>query len=164
MSATSNAVAEAGLVVDFSTQQEEWVAFEAMLTRALERAAVMEDARGEVSVLLADDAALATLNRDWRGKDQPTNVLSFPAPENEAGLLGDIALAFETIKREAAEQGKSFEAHAMHLIIHGFLHLLGYDHEEESEALAMETRERAILAALEIADPYAEAIGDEQRL
>ena len=152
---------EPTLVVDFSAESQAWASQQDLLTRALQRAAAMEGTAGEVSVFLADDAAVQALNRDWRGKDKPTNVLSFPAPENAARLLGDIALARETIAREAAEQGKSFEAHAAHLIVHGFLHLLGYDHEEEEEAEAMETRERAILAALGIADPYASKIGDE---
>lgn len=158
-------MAEPGLAVEFVTEHEAWARYEPALADALQRAASMEEITGEVCVLLTDDAALQTLNRDWRAKDKPTNVLSFPALEgaqgtNEAGpnsvrMLGDIALAAETIAREAAEQGKSFEAHAAHLIVHGFLHLLGYDHEQEEEAGVMEARERAILAALGLPDPYA---------
>jgi probable rRNA maturation factor len=101
---------------------------------------------------LADDEALRELNARWRGKETATNVLSFPAPEGFG--LGDIALAFETVAAEAQAQGKSLAAHASHLIVHGFLHLLGYDHEDEGEAVEMEARERAILATLGVADPY----------
>jgi probable rRNA maturation factor len=119
----------------------------------------MEGAAGEVSLLLGDDAAITALNRDFRGRDRPTNVLSFPpgeAPPNpENRFLGDIALAAETILAEAEFQGKSFDQHAAHLVVHGFLHLLGYDHETAPEAEAMEERERVILRALGIADPYA---------
>ena len=153
MTETSDGVAE-GFDVEFVVESELWADSEERLATALRCAAEIEKSRGEVSVFLADDGALQLLNRDWRGKDCPTNVLSFPAAKNEAGLLGDIALAAETVAREAAEQGKSFEAHATHLIVHGFLHLLGYDHEVEEEAAAMEERERAILAALGLPDPY----------
>jgi probable rRNA maturation factor len=114
----------------------------------------------ELSVLLADDAAIRALNRDWRGKDQPTNVLSFPAgaPAAEGAplLLGDVALAYETVAREAAEQGKSLADHTRHLLVHGVLHLLGHDHEDEAEAERMEILERSILAGLGVADPYRE--------
>lgn len=125
---------------------------EGLVLRALGAAAAAEQAEGAVAVLLADDAALRDLNARWRGKDKPTNVLSFPAPEGFG--LGDIALAYETVADEAQTQGKTFAAHATHLLVHGYLHLLGYDHEVEDEARAMETRERAILAALGVADPY----------
>jgi probable rRNA maturation factor len=119
------------------------------------------DELGAVTVLFTSDAEMQVLNRQWRGKDKPTNVLSFPAPggmpmpEDETPPLGDIALAFETVAREAEEQGKSFASHTTHLIVHGMLHLLGYDHETESEAEEMESEERLILARLGIADPYA---------
>jgi rRNA maturation RNase YbeY len=105
------------------------------------------------SVLFTTDATLRALNLAWRGKDKPTNVLSFPAPET-AGTLGDIAIAFETVAREAGEQGKTLEDHATHLLVHGLLHLLGYDHEAVDEAAEMEGLEREILGALGIADPY----------
>lgn len=121
---------------------------------------VREDA--EVSFLFCDDARIRELNRQFRGKDQPTNVLSFPGPEplDEAQFLGDIALAYETIAREAREQGKSLEHHCRHMIVHGFLHLLGYDHEESVEAEEMEATEIRILQALGVEDPYSE---DNQR-
>lgn len=112
----------------------------------------------EIAVLFADDAALQALNKAHRGKDAPTNVLSFPAPRAASDgvrMLGDAALAYETIAREAQEQGKSFKAHAAHMLAHGVLHLLGYDHQTDSEAEAMEGRERALLAQLGHSDPYA---------
>ncbi len=112
----------------------------------------------EVSIALADDAQMRDLNLRWRGKDSTTNVLSFPAPEalpGEARFLGDIILAFETIEREAADEAKPLAHHVAHLAVHGTLHLLGYDHENDSDADAMERRERDILARLGVPDPYA---------
>lgn len=99
------------------------------------------------------------LNRDYRGLDKPTNVLSFSQIEPfgpVSGILGDITLARETLEREAAELGKSFSDHFTHLVVHGFLHILGYDHIEEADALVMEALETQILASLGIADPYAD--------
>lgn len=110
---------------------------------------------GDVVVLLTGDDEVRDLNARFRGKDAPTNVLSFPAPENPEGLLGDICLAFGVCAREAGEQGKTLSAHLQHLVAHGVLHLVGYDHEVESEAETMETLERRILADLGVADPYA---------
>lgn len=113
----------------------------------------------ELSIVLTDDAEQQVLNRDWRGIDKPTNVLSFPQIEPfapVAGILGDITLARETLEREAAELGKSFADHFTHLVVHGFLHILGYDHIEEADALVMEGLETQILASLGIADPYAD--------
>ncbi|MEK7264589.1 MAG: rRNA maturation RNase YbeY [Pseudomonadota bacterium] len=106
------------------------------------------------ALLLADDAALQDLNRRFRGFDKPTNVLSFPAGGASVGFLGDIAIAFETCAREAEAQGIAFRDHAAHLIVHGLLHLAGFDHEEEREAERMESLETAILAQLGIQDPY----------
>lgn len=111
----------------------------------------------ELSVVLTNDAEQQVLNRDWRGKDKTTNVLSFPQIEPFApvsGLIGDVILARETVVKEAAEQGVSFEAHLTHLLVHGFLHILGYDHEAAEEAEAMERLETTILARLGIDDPY----------
>ncbi len=108
-----------------------------------------------VAVLLADDAAVAELNERFRGKAGPTNVLSFPAAANPEGQIGDIALAYGVCAREAAEQGKTLEQHLIHLTTHGVLHLLGYDHETDSEAEAMEALERSILETLGVPDPYA---------
>lgn len=115
----------------------------------------------ELSVLLTDDRRIRIVNRDWRGFDKATNVLSFPAaaPERIEGspLLGDIVVAYETVAREAQAEGKSLPDHFRHLVIHGLLHLLGEDHETETEAQRMEALEVAALAHLGIADPYADA-------
>lgn len=121
--------------------------------KAILATAAQAPARGEVSVLLTDDAAVKALNAEWRGIDTATNVLSFPAAKS-SGLLGDIAIAFETVQREAAAENKPFLHHLAHLAVHGFLHLLGYDHQTDSQADAMEGLEREILARLSIADPY----------
>jgi len=107
------------------------------------------------AVLLTSDAAVAELNERFRHKPGPTNVLSFPAPANPEGHLGDVALAYGVCAREAAEQGKSLSHHLSHLVAHGVLHLLGYDHETDGEAEAMEALERSILESLGIPDPYA---------
>lgn len=111
----------------------------------------------ELSIVLMDDAEQQVLNKQWRNIDKPTNVLSFPQIEPFApvlGILGDITLARETLEREAVEQGVSFTDHFTHLVVHGFLHILGYDHIDEQDALVMEGLETQILATLGIADPY----------
>jgi probable rRNA maturation factor len=108
-----------------------------------------------VVVLLTSDEALAELNERFRGKAGTTNVLSFPASANPENHLGDVALAHGVCAREAAEQGKSLEQHLSHLVVHGVLHLLGYDHETDHEAEAMEALERSILESLGVPDPYA---------
>lgn len=113
----------------------------------------------ELSILFSDDERMAELNRRWRGKEGPTNVLSFPAMALAPGdlpgpMLGDIVLARETLAAEAELDAKPFDHHLTHLIVHGLLHLLGHDHEEEEEAEAMEAAERRILARLAIPDPY----------
>lgn len=113
----------------------------------------------EVSLLFTDDARMATLNHRYRGRRRPTNVLSLPSAAPVGGglgrPLGDIVLAYETILGEAADSGIAFEHHLTHLIVHGFLHLIGYDHRNDGEALVMEGLETAILGKLGIADPYA---------
>lgn len=108
-----------------------------------------------ISILLTDDAALADLNGRFLGKPTPTNVLSFPAPANPEGHLGDIALAYGVCAREASAQGKTLAQHLSHLTVHGVLHLLGYDHLSDGEAEVMETLERTVLEALGVPDPYA---------
>jgi probable rRNA maturation factor len=113
-----------------------------------------------VDVALMDDRAIRKLNKTYRGKDKPTNVLSFPSGEAGEGRrrrLGDVAIALGTVKREAKAQGKSVEDHVAHLMVHAVLHLLGYDHEADPDAEEMEAIERKALAALDIADPYRDA-------
>ena len=110
----------------------------------------------EVSIVLCDDAFIAELNRKWRRIDAPTNVLAFPSggPVASTPVLGDIVIAFETTAKEAADSGKPLRAHVAHLMAHGFLHLIGYDHIADAEAETMEALERAVLARLGITDPY----------
>jgi probable rRNA maturation factor len=151
--------------IDISIEAGEWPD-EAALTRLVQRAAAAAFAetgaggRSELSMVFSDDAHIRGLNAGWRGKDRPTNVLSFPAfPFQKGGplppMLGDIVLAAETVTREAVLEDKPVEDHITHLVIHGLLHLLGYDHETDAEAEAMEAIERAALARLAIPDPYA---------
>lgn len=154
----------APLSIDISRNSEGWPdAFDARADEAVRAALAQSKARiagpAELSIVLTDDAEQRVLNRDWRGIDKSTNVLSFPQIEPFApvsGLLGDVILARETLEREAAEQGVSVEDHFTHLVVHGFLHLLGYDHMDDDEALAMEGLETQILASLGVADPYAD--------
>lgn len=132
---------------------------EEAVREALKQSKAKVTGAAELSVVLTNDAEQKTLNRDWRGIDKSTNVLSFPQIEPfgpVSGLLGDIILARETLEREAVEQGVSFEDHFTHLMVHGFLHILGYDHIDDDEALVMEGLETQILASLGVADPYAE--------
>ena len=150
------------LAVDIVVESPLWKAqrgADAMLRRALAAAGALVPSDGELAVVLTDDAAIRALNRDWRGKDAATNVLSFPAkearPDRRAPrLLGDIVIAYETVAREAAAEGKPFMHHLAHLAVHGFLHLVGYDHEANGGADAMERLEIAILARLDVPDPY----------
>lgn len=151
-----------GIAVEIAIESPLWEAFDAapaLAQTAIETALKHADAElddAEVSLLLCDDAFIKTLNQRWRGQDKPTNVLSFPAAEGpgDTALLGDIAVAFETMAREAEAEGKSFAAHFSHLVVHGLLHLLGYDHESDEEAEEMEGLESEVLASLGIADPY----------
>lgn len=123
--------------------------------------AILKGRPAEISIVLADDLFVRALNRDYRGKDKPTNVLSFPQTDftDDAGIgdivsMGDIILACETVMREAKEQEKTAAAHFTHLVVHGVLHLLGYDHEEEEEAETMEKLEISVLARMGIENPY----------
>jgi probable rRNA maturation factor len=116
--------------------------------------------RGELAIVLTDDSAIRALNRDWRGHDAPTNVLSFASPGSgretaAAHHLGDIVIAYQTTAREAVAERKPFGHHLAHLAVHGFLHLAGYDHDNDREARKMERLEAEILARLAIPDPYA---------
>jgi probable rRNA maturation factor len=149
------------LVPDIAIESNLWRAepqAEACVRDALDAAAGHVPGDGEISILLSDDQTVRALNRQWRGLDRPTNVLSFPAavPKNDGipPMLGDIAIAYETLAREAAEESKPLLHHLAHLVVHGYLHLMGYDHQSESEAEAMEALERDILLGLRIPDPY----------
>ncbi|MEZ5810451.1 MAG: rRNA maturation RNase YbeY [Rhizobiaceae bacterium] len=123
---------------------------------------IQADGRKELSILFADDEAIRQVNERWRGIDKPTNVLSFPAAGGPlAPVLGDIALAFETVSREAGLEGKPFDHHLNHLIVHGLLHILGYDHRSDEEADEMEAIEIRILERLAIPDPYGMMKHDE---
>ena len=166
------------LDISFSLEAGDWEAAVTDVERLVEAAAraafeaaeqpeILDGAPAEMSLVLADDALVQTLNRDYRDKDKPTNVLSFALlddledtddvlarDEGMPILIGDVILAFETVQREAREQGKSVEDHLTHLVIHGVLHLLGYDHQSDPDADRMERLETSILARMGIADPY----------
>jgi probable rRNA maturation factor len=170
-------------VVDIVVASALWKAqrnAKSVLRRSIaEAACAVSTIEGELAVVLTDDSAIRALNRDWRRKDAATNVLSFPADAQvrnppkistkkttgrTAGelrgapgaprLLGDIVIAYETTEREARAERKPFAHHLAHLAVHGFLHLVGYDHAAEDEASAMESLETAILARLDVPDPY----------
>ena len=158
------------LAVEVLRKSEPWdraAVSDAVLVRTAAAAFSAARPRGagpcEVTVVLTDDAEQRALNRTWRGKDAPTNVLSFPAraqmgePLGEPHSLGDVVLAYETVAREAHADEIALADHVVHLVVHGVLHLLGYEHEDAAEAERMETLERAVLATFGIADPYADA-------
>lgn len=148
------------MTVSINVEDESWhgiFGVEGVVTRAIE-AVLPNDKRG-IDVLLTSDAEMQILNNEWRGKDKSTNVLSFPSsdmpiPEGEVAHLGDIVLAWGTVALEAREGAKSLADHLTHLVIHGTLHLLGFDHWDDVHAEHMEAKEREILASLHIADPY----------
>ena len=148
-----------GQDIIFLVDDPKWKTARALRTR-LKHAAAEALARSglkghsTLTVLLSNDRRLRALNRDFRGKDKATNVLSFPAASNDQGYRGDIAIAYGVTAREAKEAGKSFADHATHLVVHGVLHLAGYDHERPRDARRMEPLEVKILATLGIADPY----------
>lgn len=126
--------------------------------RALSAAANHLGQGGEVAILFTNDVEMHSLNKQWRGKDKPTDVLSFPADDEMPGEikhLGDIALGLETARADAERMGRPLRAHISHLLVHGFLHLLGYDHETDGDASVMEALEIEILAGLGLPDPYA---------
>jgi len=145
-----------------------------LVRRTIAAAAPARAKKAELSVILTSNRAIGALNRQWRGQDKPTNVLSFPAPKQATKRtakraatraaprhLGDIVIAYETAAAEARAERKPFDHHLAHLAVHGFLHLLGYDHESDSEAEAMERRERMILSRLGVPDPYAARDADD---
>ena len=147
-------------MIDIEIETDDWIAAlpeaEAVATRAA--AAALGAVSGDLVVLLTDDRAVRDLNARFRDQDRPTNVLSFPAADmpipGQAPHLGDIVLAFGVCRDEAAAQGKTLASHLTHLVVHGVLHVLGRDHEDEAEAEAMEAEERVLLASLGVADPY----------
>lgn len=154
------------LEIDILTEAGDWPEEEALRAvvrsatdAALQQLKLAPSQPIELSLVFTDDAHIQALNREWRNKDKPTNVLSFPAFEIAPGdslppMLGDIILAYETIVNEAAMEQKPLDHHLTHLVVHGLLHLLGYDHETEEEAEEMEAIERLVLARLAIPDPY----------
>lgn len=150
--------ARRALAIDIRIESDLWkAAAKTTVRRAVRQAAATLSTTGaELAILLTDDSAIRVLNRQWRGIDVATNVLSFPT--SEAGgnppLIGDIVLAHETIAREAEAEGKPFAHHLAHLVVHGYLHLLGYDHQRACDAEAMENAERRVLRHLAIPDPY----------
>lgn len=167
---------KASVRIDVSVLNGGWLQHDKAIAAACKRSAVMAlrvghdhltrrsllkaQRRFEISLVLSTDRRVRTLNRTYRGHDKPTNVLSFPAfdgvkPGTGPVLLGDVVLALETTRREAKLENKRFRAHAVHLVAHGVLHLLGYDHSVERDARHMESLERLTLAALGFADPYA---------
>jgi probable rRNA maturation factor len=149
--------ARPALTIDVMVGSELWKdagKLQTAVRRAVTRAAAMLSTKdAELAIVLTDDSTIRALNRDWRDVDKATNVLAFPT-ENAAGHLGGIVLAFETIAREARSEGKPLAHHLAHLAVHGFLHLVGYDHERPKDALEMERTERKILSQLAIPDPY----------
>jgi probable rRNA maturation factor len=148
--------------IDIQTQSPLWeaqpmaaqIVHDAIVTAASE----LSTAGVEVSIVLTDDKDIATLNREWRGIDKPTNVLSFPASGHKAGegtrLLGDIVIAYQTLERECEDGNRVFLHHLAHLTIHGFLHLSGYDHQTDAQAEEMEALESQIMSRLNMPDPY----------
>jgi probable rRNA maturation factor len=133
-----------------------------VVRNAVRAAAEAVSTRPALAIVLTDDSAIRRLNREWRGFDKPTNVLSFPAAKSSTDVdnqsLGDVIIAFQTVAREARDENKLFNHHLAHLAVHGFLHLLGYDHETERDAHKMERLEVRILEALGMPDPYAEKL------
>lgn len=153
-------------MIDIEIEDEAWT--EALpnaddLARAAAAAVLDHELRDDanLTLLLTDDDTVRDLNGRFRKQDAPTNVLSFPAPANPDGLLGDVALAYGVCAREAEAQGKPIAHHLQHLVAHGVLHLLGYDHLRDDEAEEMEALEREILAGLGVPDPYAAGEDDD---
>lgn len=161
------------ITADCVIEDDRWQAagLEGLAARAITAALHWHEIGGEVVVMGCNDARIASLNADFRGKPRATNVLSWPSVEHsprapgarpdlpDTDELGDIAISYDTCAAEAQAQGKPFDHHVQHLLVHATLHLLGYDHENDPDALTMEATERAILAALDIPDPYHETQG-----
>ena len=164
-----------GLAIAMTVEAGEWEAgpvlrglVESAVSAAWDQLSLPQPARSELSLVFTDDAGIRAINAAWRGVDKPTNVLSFPGavPFGGAGLpplLGDIVLAEETLRREAGMENRPVTHHLLHLIVHGLLHLLGYDHQEDEEAERMEGLEARILARLNVPDPYHGNSNDQDR-
>jgi probable rRNA maturation factor len=153
------------IAIDLTVEAGDWPSEESMQSLVADVIAAaagrlgVAGANTELSILLTDNAAMRHLNAQWRGKDKPTNVLSFPAADLRPGdlpgpVLGDIVIARETVEEEAALECKPVDDHLRHLLVHGFLHLFGYDHEKDTDADEMEAAETAILADIGVSDPY----------
>ena len=148
--------------IDVQTQSPLWkaqpLAEQTVRDAVAAAAAALSTGDGEVSIVLTDDSAIANLNRDWRGIDKPTNVLSFPASGHKASegthFLGDIVIAYETLVRECDDEDRIFLHHLAHLTVHGFLHLIGYDHQTDTQAEEMEGLESKIMTRMNMPDPY----------
>ena len=148
------------ITFDLRITQQRWqdiADVEQVIALALNAAGAVAAAAGEVSLLLTDNGEMQRLNAQFRGKDKPTDVLSFPADKRDAPFLGDIAVGYGISAQDAETAGKELPDHLSHLVIHGCLHLLGLDHVEDAEAEEMEAMERRALASLGIADPYSAA-------
>lgn len=154
------------VTADIVTESELWAAeprAEATVAAAISAAAAHSTRGGEVSILLSDDSAVRDINRQFRGIDKPTNVLSFPAADTPAtqgqlgSHLGDIVIAYETLRRECEDEDHQFLHHLAHLTVHGFLHLIGYDHETDAQADEMEALESRIMTAMNMPDPWHDA-------
>lgn len=143
-------------MIEVEVEELEWTSSLPTAAAVVERAALaaLGSVEGDLVVLLTDDTTVRDLNARFREKDRPTNVLSFPAAESAAPHLGDLVLAHGVCVEEARAQGKTLADHLTHLTVHGVLHLLGRDHEDDGEADEMEGEERSILASLGVADPY----------
>jgi probable rRNA maturation factor len=158
-----------GCRVDVLVESRLWKeprAVKSLVRRAIkEAAAAVSTSKAELAIVLTNDSAIRLLNRDWRGTDAATNVLSFPVQGAVGGppIIGDIVLAYETVAREARDEGKPFAHHVAHLTVHGFLHLNGYDHQRSKDADEMEKLERKILRRLAIPDPYRLPAGKAKR-
>lgn len=161
MSAAKPKPAQAPPAVEIDVQSPLWDAqpgAESAVRAAVAAAAAHSTSGGEVSILLTDDSAVRELNREWRGIDKATNVLSFPAPETmskgAAGILGDIVIAYETLARESTDEDRDFLHHLTHLTVHGYLHLVGYDHQDDAQATDMEALESKIMTHMQLPDPW----------
>ena len=157
------------LQIDIQTQSMLWdaqpLAAQTVREAIGAAASTLSTAGGEVSIVLTNDSAIRDLNREWRGIDRPTNVLSFPASGQTGGgdacFLGDIVIAYETLERECDDEHRIFLHHLAHLTVHGFLHLIGYDHQTDVQAEEMEGLESKIMMRLDLPDPYsARDLGD----